>query len=353
MTVQPVVQTQPVPSRLGYRMPAEWEPHQATWLAWPTDLKTWPEELKEVEASYVEMVEALHLGEEVHLLVRDQTLREYVSGLLTNRGIKKNVFYHEVKTVSNWIRDYGPMFLVRGGSEMAYCGWRFNGWGGKCPAACADGEVPKQLAPLLRTLQFEPEMILEGGSVEVNGAGMLMTTEQCLLNRNRNPNLNRSEIERFLNDFFGVDRILWLGRGLAGDDTDGHVDTLARFVNVKTVVACTEENQNDENYEVLRNNWDRLRHWKGLLNLVPIPMPGMVQNRTGRVPANYANFYIANTCVLVPQYEHPNDARAVEILRELFPKKKTVGISCIPLIYGCGGLHCATQPQPAHSASRK
>ena len=334
-------------------MPAEWEPHQATWLAWPRDIKTWPEELPQVEANYVQIVCELHQGEEVHILVEDEAHAECVSKQLRSSGVEQGVFFHWVRTVSNWIRDYGPLFLLREGGGIAICHWRFNAWGRKYRSDEEDAHVNEALQRELRLVQFGPEMVLEGGAVDVNGAGLLMATEQCLLHPNRNPGLGKSEIERYLKDFLGVERFVWLCQGILGDDTDGHVDMVARFVGPKTIAACLEDDVSDGNFKALQMNWKRLemaRNEKGeMFDLVKLPMPGKVLYGTSRLPASYANFYIGNRAVLVPTYGHPNDDRALKILTDLFPRRKVVGIRAIPLIYGRGAIHCATQPQPTPS----
>lgn len=341
---------------LGYRMPAEWEPHEGTWMAWPKDPITWPDRVPQVEKIFEEMIEALSPREKVHLLVDDEKMQEKVTKRLAKRDVvMKNVGFVRLRTVDAWIRDYGLNFVMRqsrgGKAELAMNHWIFNAWGGKYKELIADTEIPKKLEPILKVPRFEPGIVLEGGSIEVNGAGTVLTTEQCLLNPNRNPQLSREQIEARLRDYLGVRQIIWLGRGIAGDDTDGHIDDIARFVGSRTVVAAVEKDTQDENYAILQENLNRLRAARGedgkKLEVVALPMPGIVDGAEGRLPASYANFYIANGIVLVPTYNHRNDAAALAILKELFPRREIVGIACEPLVHGFGAIHCVTQQQPS------
>ncbi|MBI4358628.1 MAG: agmatine deiminase family protein [Candidatus Omnitrophica bacterium] len=356
-----------VPSALAYRMPAEWEPHEATWLAWPHDRETWLTELSELEAIYVEIIEYLHLGEKVHILVQDAKTQGSVSRKLRERGITKNIFLHRIKTDSPWIRDYGPIFIVPahlnplplGGGEgrvrglrgqLGVTNWVFNAWGGKYKPFDQDNLVPIRVAGLFAKEEFSTEMVLEGGSIDVNGLGTCMTTEACLLNSNRNPGFGREAIEARLHDFLGIKHIIWLEKGIEGDDTDGHVDEIARFVDSKTVVLATEGNPEDENRTSLKKNWEILSRAcdqdGNKLSVVPLPMPERVVREKMRLPASYANFYVANQCVLVPVFGDENDTKALGILESLFSTRRVVGISAIPLIYGQGGIHCITQQEP-------
>lgn len=337
------------PSALGYRMPAEWEPHKATWLAWPHDVETWPDQLAEVEAIYIEVIEYLHLDEEVHILVEDKPAQEYVFRKLRKRGIRKNVSTHLIKTDSPWIRDYGPLFLIRKRGGLAFSKWHFNAWGRKYPFR-KDNRVADELISTIRAQPFRAEMILEGGSIDVNGLGACITTEQCLLNPNRNRGRGRKEIEQYVKDFLGVRHLIWLKEGIKGDDTDGHVDEIARFVAPRMVVCATERDPSDQNFNSLRENYKRLCHSMdqdgSRLTIISLPMPEKLEVRRVRFPASYVNFYVANTSVLVPVYHQKNDAVALGILRDLFPKRNVVGIFSIPLVYGQGAIHCITQQQP-------
>ncbi len=343
------------PSQLGYRMGAEWEPHEATWLAWPHNEETWPGQVPEVQETYLQMMEALLPGEKVRLLVNDEAAREKVSKKLRSRGVReKNVVYYLVPTVDAWVRDYGPNFILRNSGpkkEAAFVKWGFNAWGGKYDSLAEDDRVGGQLAPLLGIPVFRPGMILEGGSIDPNGEGACLTTEQCLLNPNRNRGLSKSAVEETLKNFLGFTHFIWLGEGIEGDDTDGHIDDIARFVNPTTVVAAVEEDSSDPNQAVLKENLKRLREatdQKGRkLALVTVPMPGKVEGPGGRVPASYMNFYIANGVVLVPIFGHANDPKALSILKDLFPKRKVIGVRSETLVLGLGGIHCVTHEEPA------
>jgi agmatine deiminase len=256
------------------------------------------------------------------------------------------VTFHRVPTNEPWCRDHGPIFLTRDvDPKLAIVDWDYNAWGNKYPPFDLDEVVPTRVSEILKVPVFYPRMILEGGSIDVNGNGTLLTSESCLLNKNRNPNLTREEIAQRLRDFLGVGEILWLGPGIAGDDTDGHIDDLARFVSESTVVAVAEENRDDENFEPLNENLARLREMK--LDVITLPMPRKIEREGLRLPASYANFYIANTCVLVPTFADPADETALSILRDLFPNRRMVGIDCRELIWGLGTFHCLTQQQPA------
>jgi agmatine deiminase len=343
------------PSELGYRMPAEWEPHEATWLSWPKDPVTWPDRVPQVQEIFAQMIEALTAYERVNLLVDDDRAEQEVRQKLVQKQVRwNNLFFYHLKTVDSWIRDYGPNFLVgtHGPAPLlAFNDWIFNAWGDKYEALKADDTIPQQLAPLLQIPHFEPGIVLEGGSIEVNGRGTLLTTEQCLLNKNRNPYLSQEEIEGYVKNYLGVNHILWLGEGIAGDDTDGHVDDITRFVSADTVVTVIEEDPKDENYKPLKDNLKRLHSMRDQegrpLKIVTLPMPGLVYSDEGRLPASYANFYIANGVVLVPVYQLPNDEQALSILQKLFPDRRVVGIPCVDLVVGLGAIHCVTQQQPA------
>ena len=343
------------PLELGYRMPAEWERHEATWLAWPHNKETWPGKLRAVDEIYLQMIEALTGHEKVCLLVNDERTREKVARELAPRRINpKNLTYHLIPTVDTWIRDYGPNFILRRSeekTEIASVRWIFNAWGGKYESLAEDNQVPDRLLPRLGMPVFRPGLVLEGGSIDTNGAGTCLVTEQCLLNPNRNPHLGRSGIEKALGDFHGFTHFIWLGEGIEGDDTDGHVDDIARFVNPMTVVAAVEENPSDRNQTPLRENLKRLGQAADQegkkISVIPIPMPGRVEDSGNRLPASYLNFYIANGVVLVPIFGHANDREALQTLQKLFPDRKVVGIRSEALVVGLGGIHCVTHEQPA------
>lgn len=340
------------PAVLGFKMPAEWTPHEATWLAWPHNQETWPGwKLKKVQKLFLRMMTVLLEGEKVRLLVPGGAQMERITLMLKKNGANlKNFYPYEVQTRDAWIRDYGPTFLVKRRRGKAWCKWNFNGWGGKYPDLAEDGRVfegPGNPAP---GTCFKADLNMEGGAIEVNGEGVCLVTESCLLNRNRNPLLSRTGIESRLKNFLGIKAFLWLKGGLAGDDTDGHIDNLARFVNPDTVAACFEENGRDVNYKPLKANWDRLARasaGRKKINRVKLPMPGPLWDGRNRLPASYANFYIANRAVLVPAYRHSHDDRAKKILQELFPGRKVIAIDCVDLVYGLGSIHCVTQQEPA------
>lgn len=337
-----------------FRMPAEWEPHEGTWLSWPKDPITWPDRVPQVELIFIEIIFHLSKYEKVFLLVDDEATLEKVCIRLKERGAElKNIFFYQIQTVDSWTRDYAPNFLIReidGEKELAMNHWRFNAWGGKYPELMADTMIPKELELVLEINRFVPDMVLEGGSIDVNGKGTLLTTKQCLLNPNRNPDFSQEKIEQILKDFLNVNHIIWLGDGIEGDDTDGHVDDITRFVNPNTIVTAVETDEKDFNYRPLQDNLECLKKATDQdgkkFDVVELPMPGFVGDDEGRLPASYANFYIANQLVLVPTYKHRNDDRALAILKELFPKREIVGIPCEDLVYGFGAIHCVTQQQP-------
>ncbi len=350
---------QATPRLLGYSMPAEWMPHRATWLAWPHNRETWPTQLETVRELWVRMMQALAEGEQVVLLVNDEQTREDVIARLKEVGAAMdNISILKMATVDVWMRDYGPTFLTRGGSgdPLAFNDWIFNGWGRKYRAYEEDDRVARDMATVLQVPVFNHSVVLEGGSIEVNGAGTCLTTEQCLLNRNRNPDMSRGEIEQFLKDALGVSHLIWLGEGIIGDDTDGHIDDIARFINPMTVVCVLETNSKDENYAPLRENYERLQGARDQnghrLSVVTLPCPGPVNYEGSRLPASYANFYIANEGVLAPVFDDPNDYKALGILQELFPERRVVGLPCKALVAGLGAIHCVTQQEPSILACR-
>jgi agmatine deiminase len=347
----------PTPAELGYHMPAEWRRHQATWLTWPKDPLTWPDRVPIVEEIFLQMMAALAPNEAVNLLVDNAETEQGVRSRCSFPGAE-NIRFHQIPTVDSWIRDYGPNFLLSPKNELAYNHWVFNAWGNKYEELKRDSAIPARLESSLKVPRFEPGIVMEGGSIEVNGAKVVMTTEQCLLNPNRNPGLNRGEIEEYLRKFLGVQKVLWLGEGIVGDDTDGHIDDIARFASATTVVCALEDDPADANYQLLQDNLERLRQATDAngraFEVVTLPMPGVVgaSNDTStrqldRLPASYANFYIANNVVLAPIFGHPNDAKALEILQRVFPDRRVAGINCEPLVWGMGTIHCVTQQQPA------
>lgn len=347
---------QDIPAAQGYMMPAEWEPHESTWLAWPEDRVTFPNRLEKVRKRYVEIISLLHTGERVSLAVKDLETRLRVRELLRDAGVQlSKIDLHVWDYADVWFRDYGPMFVRNPkNGRVAIVQWRFNAWGGKYPELLKDGNVPYFMSERLGIPLFMPGIILEGGAIDVNGAGTLLTTEQCLLNDNRNAGLSKKEVSQYLKDFAGAKHVIWLKRGIAGDDTDGHIDNLARFVGPRTVVCAYEEDKSDENHEALKANFNTLRRAVDqdgkALDVVKVPMPPAmydhVRGERRRLASSYANFYIGTERVLVPVYGHKNDEVALGILRELFAGREVAGVDCRDIVYGAGALHCITQQQP-------
>jgi agmatine deiminase len=335
------------PRARGFRMPAEWEPHEATWIAWPHNREDWPGRFGPIPWVYGEIVRKLSRVERVRILVRDGALAEHARRVLDKVGAAlEAVEFFECPTNRVWTRDYGPLFLKNRRGEAALAAFRFNAWA-KYDDWCSDAAVPDYLRKRLKLPMWKPEMVLEGGSIDVNGAGTLLTTEECLLSpvQARNPGTPRAEIENLLHEYLGVERVVWLRRGIAGDDTHGHVDDIARFVAADTVVAAWESDRTDANYVPLEENFRLLR--VAGLHVVKLPMPRPLVFAGRRLPASYANFYIANGLVLAPTFNDPNDRAALAALAKAFPDREVVGINCTDLIWGLGALHCMTQQQPA------
>ena len=345
--------TSPTPRQLGYRFPAEWEKHRATWLSWPHKEASWPGKLASIYEVYAQFVKELTRGERVCINVNDEAMRMHAIMVLEDQEVDLmmvDFFVHP--TNDAWCRDHGPAFLVRSSAEhpKAVVKWNYNAWGDKYPPYDLDNQVPISIAEVLDLPLFRPDIVMEGGSVEFNGQGTLLTTTACLLNPNRNPHLNRAQIEAKLRDFYGVEHLLWLGDGIVGDDTDGHIDDLTRFVNADTVVTVVEENAGDENYEILRENRRQLSTMRlengKQLNVVELPMPAPVTYEDQRLPASYANFYIGNAAVIVPTFRDRNDDRALAILQECFSDRKVIGLDSTDLIWGLGSFHCLSQQEP-------
>lgn len=336
------------------RMPAEWEPHQATWLSWPHNVESWPGKMESIYPAYAKMVAVLARSETVHINVDDDEMEQAAREWLESYKARGDIRFHYFPTNDAWCRDHGAIFIIEQQEghppALVATNWGYNAWGGKYPPYDLDDAIPPKMAEVLGVRCIEGGMILEGGSIDVNGEGLLLTTEQCLLNPNRNPHLSRGEIEARLCEVFGVERVLWLKDGIVGDDTDGHIDDIARFVAPDTVVTMVEENAEDENFMVLHENLVRLQEMTDQhgtpLKIVTLPMPPAVFYEGERLPASYANFYIANHTILVPFFNHPNDIRAQEILQDLFPSRRVVGIDCTDIIWGFGAFHCLTQQVP-------
>jgi agmatine deiminase len=337
-------------------MPAEWETHTSTWFTWPRpEGISFPDKYNTVPPVYAELIRHLTQVEEVNINVWHAEMEGWVRDLLRKNGAPlERVRFHHFPAYEPWCRDHGPIFLVRereGKRERAVVDWGYNAWGNKYPPFDLDDAIPQHVAKLRGLPLFSPGIVMEGGSIEVNGRGTLLTTEACLLNPNRNPHLNKGQIEQYLKDYLGVTNILWLGDGIVGDDTDGHIDDLTRFVNPTTVVTVVEEDPQDANYELLQENLKRLHGLRDqdgqLLRVVELPMPGVVEYDGQRLPASYANFYIANGIVLLPTYRHTNDAKALAILQKHFSDRRVIGVDSTELIWGLGSFHCISQQEPA------
>ncbi|HEY1809554.1 MAG TPA: agmatine deiminase family protein [Acidobacteriaceae bacterium] len=352
------------PLQHGYRMPAEWEPHEATWLAWPHNPEDWPGKFQPIPWVYAEIVGQLARVEDVHILVDDAAAEKRARRILHRSGANlARVHFHHWPTDRVWTRDSGPIF-VRGNepgkNSVAMTNWKFNAWA-KYSDWHKDNEIPGLVADLLGVPQWTPtietpgvpqQIVLEGGSIDVNGSGTLITTEECLLSevQQRNPGVTREQLEQVFHDYLGIDQVLWMNRGIAGDDTHGHVDDITRFVGPNTIVTVAEPNREDENHLPLADNLDRLKSACNAegnpFEVIELPMPPPVVFDGQRLPASYANFYIANNLLLVPTFNYSVDRRALNILAEAFPSREVVGIYCGDLIWGLGALHCMTQQQP-------
>jgi len=335
-------------------MPAEWSRHRGTWLSWPHKEASWPGKFEPVPAIFAEIVRHLASGEEVHVNVGGDALETSArAALAVAKAPTDRVFFHRHPTNDAWCRDHGPIFVTRqgdGSSHQLILDWGYNAWGGKYPPFDLDDVIPTRIGEELGLPVEHPGIVLEGGSIDVNGAGTLLTTEQCLLNPNRNPSLSRAEIEQRLRDYLGVTNVLWLGDGIEGDDTDGHVDDLTRFVDPRTVVTVLEDDPADANYRPLRDNLARLRTMKDQegdpFQVVSLPMPPPAYHEGQRLPMSYANFYIGNEVVLMPAYDSHLDEVARETLQTLFPTRRVVPIDCRDLVWGLGAIHCVTQQWP-------
>lgn len=335
---------------VNYRMPAEWEPHASTWIAWPHRLSDWPGKFATIGWVYGEIARTLSRYEKVNIVVRDATQAAIVIRTLKRVDADiANIELHEIPTNRSWLRDSGPIFVEAAGQRTAL-DWCFNAWA-KYPDWQLDDAIPAIVARTLRLPTRQPmhgqtRLVLEGGSIDVNGAGQLLTTEECLLSsiQERNPGLNRGDYERVFAEYLGATEVIWLHRGIVGDDTHGHIDDIARFVNPTTIIVAVESNPSDENHAILQENRDRLRG--GKCTVVELPMPSPLSLSGQRLPASYANFYIANGVVIVPTFNDPNDRIALGILADCFPDRDVIGIHSVDLVYGLGTLHCLTQQEP-------
>jgi agmatine deiminase len=343
-----------IPKELNYRFPAEWEKHTATWLSWPHKEESWPGKINTIYPIYAQFIKALTAGEIVCINVNNEQMKAKAMEQLNKQDVdlgKVKFYIHP--TNDAWCRDHGPAFLVNANAEhkKIIVDWNYNAWGNKYPPYDLDDVIPTKIAKELGIPVYNPGIVMEGGSVDFNGKGTVLTTTACLLNKNRNPHLNKKQIEEYLSNYYCVDNILWLNDGIVGDDTDGHIDDITRFVNDNTVVTVIEHNKKDENYLLLKENAEALdkmvlengKH----INVVELPMPSPVVYEGQRLPASYANFYIGNAAVVVPTYRDKNDDKALSILQEHFSDRKVIGLDSTDIIWGLGSFHCLSQQEPA------
>lgn len=343
----------PTPQNLGFYFPAEWHRHTATWLSWPHKEASWPGKIDSIYSPYCRFIKAISEGETVCINVAGPQMEDFaISQLLREEvDLSRLKFFHH-PTNDAWCRDHGPAFLINRAApgKKVIVDWAYNAWGNKYPPFDLDDVIPTLIGEKYQIKVFHPGIVMEGGSVDFNGRGTILTTTSCLLNPNRNPHLDRNQIEKYLFDYYGAQQILWLGDGIAGDDTDGHIDDLTRFVNEDTVVTVTEENRSDENYLPLKENLAALSKMRLLngkqLNIAELPMPAPVVFEGQRLPASYANFYISNAAVVVPVFNDKNDQKAIDLLSLLFPDRKVLGIDSTEVIWGLGSWHCLSQQEP-------
>ncbi|MDR0318583.1 MAG: agmatine deiminase family protein [Nitrososphaerota archaeon] len=346
------------PVELGYRMPAEWERHDAIWLSWPHDPLTFPDCVEKVEDTYVQIIKEVHESEKVNLFVKNQEMKEKVTRMLQAVNANfSNIAFHMFDYADVWFRDYGPTFIINDKQQkLAMVNWIFNCWGEKYDDLLKDKDIPQVMNKTLQLPCFKPQIVMEGGSIDVNGRGTLLTTEQCLLNPNRNPNMKQEDIEKHLKQHLGITHFIWLKNGICGDDTDGHIDDLARFVNPTTIVCAYEEDPSDQNFTALKNNYEILKNATdqdgNQINIIKLPMPSNRGVEEDLLPTSYTNFYIGNTKVLMPTFNHKNDKVALSILQKLFPDRKVIGIDCSDLVNGYGTIHCVSQQQPSAIAGK-
>lgn len=340
------------PAEQGYYFPPEWHPHEATWLSWPHNADTWPNHLPTIYHNYVQFIKIISGGELVCINVKGPAMQRQAEEMLSRERVdlsRIRFYYHP--TNDAWCRDHGPAFLVNAsGKDKIIVDWDYNAWGEKYPPFDLDNAIPSKVAKALSMDIVKPGLVMEGGSVDFNGAGTLLTTSSCLLNPNRNPRLRPDEIEAALKNYYGVKQILWLKDGIEGDDTDGHIDDIARFVGEDKVVAVEEHDTNEANYGPLQKNLDALRSmqlWDGRsLQVHTVPMPKPQYREGQRLPVSYANFYICNAAVIVPLFEDPQDERALKTLQNLFRDRPVVGLDSRQIIGGLGSFHCLSQQEP-------
>lgn len=341
------------PKELGFHFPAEFERHDATWLSWPHNKDSWPGKIQSIYPAYSFFVKMLAQSERVNINVADEGMKQHALGHLVSAGADlSKIQFHFNPTNDAWCRDHGPAFLVnRKEKKKAIVDWSYNAWGEKYPPYDLDDVVPTRIAHDRRLTVFHPGIVMEGGSVDFNGAGTVLTTTSCLLNKNRNPHLTQKQIEDHLIAYYGVEQVLWLGDGIVGDDTDGHIDDLTRFVNEDTVVTVVEDNASDENYLPLKENIKTLHSMRLLngrpLNIIELPMPAPIYYQGQRLPASYGNFYVCNRYVIVPTFRDRNDHQALQILQQAFSSHEIAGIDSLNIIWGLGSFHCLSQQEPS------
>jgi agmatine deiminase len=341
------------PKEQGFYFPAEFAPHEATWLSWPHKEASWPGKIDSIYPNYSLFIKYLTASEKVRINVADAAMQSAATAHLQQAGVdltQVEFFHHP--TNDAWCRDHGPAFLLhKTEKKKAIVDWGYNAWGDKYPPYDLDDVIPTLIGGKFGLPVFHPGIVMEGGSVEFNGNGTLLTSTACLLNPNRNPHLNQEQIEKYLCNYYGVEQILWVDEGIVGDDTDGHIDDTVRFVNADTVVTVVEDNKQDENYELLQTNLQQLKQMRLLngkqLNIIELPMPDAVIYEDQRLPASYANFYISNGHVIVPTYRCEKDETALRILSGCFPGREVVGIDSTDIIWGLGSFHCLSQQEPA------
>lgn len=343
----------PTPKQLGYYFPAEFAPHYATWLSWPHKEASWPGKIQTIYPSYSQFVKELAESEKVYINVNDDAMRSFAINCLTQAGTDmNNVIFCIHPTNDAWCRDHGPAFLINPDAQIkkVIVDWNYNAWGNKYPPYDLDDVIPTSISEFYNIPVYYPEIIMEGGSVEFNGKGTILTSKSCLLNKNRNPQLNQFQIETYLMDYYGAQQVLWIDEGIIGDDTDGHIDDTVRFVNENTVLAVIEDDKTDDNFDILKRNLvalNKLRLINGSqLNIIELPMPQPVIFDEQRLPASYANFYIANSSVIVPTFRCDKDDIALQVIQDAFPDRKVIGIDSTEIIWGLGSFHCLSQQEP-------
>ncbi|CAG5068361.1 Agmatine deiminase [Dyadobacter sp. CECT 9623] len=341
------------PKESGFIFPPEWHPHRATWLTFPHNESSWQgEKLAQMRPQYLAFIKAISQGENVGIIADNENLKEFIIAELSRTGVDLSKIEFIIKPTNDaWCRDHGPSFLINPETKQKMIvDWGHNAWGGKYPPFDDDNRTPSAVAEYLNLPIVNPGIIMEGGAVEFNGAGSVLTSKSCLLNINRNPHLKQAEIEKYLCDYYGVEQVLWVEGGIVGDDTDGHIDDTTRFINEDTVVACVESNREDENHEILQTNLDLLKKMRLVngkqLNIIELPMPKEVVIDGFRTPGSYANFLICNTGVIVPVFNNPNDQVAIDILEKAFAGRKIIPLEATEIIWGQGSFHCLSQQEP-------